>query len=54
MKAVSTLAELVGVVLIAVGLGMFLPWVGVVAGGVGLVALGVLLDPPEPPRGPPR
>lgn len=52
MKAVSTLAELVGVVLIAVGLGMFMPWVGVVAGGVGLVVVGVLLDPPDTSRPP--
>jgi hypothetical protein len=46
----SSLLEVVGIAAVAVGLGMWTLWVGVVAGGVGMLALGVLLDPPRAVR----
>jgi len=38
----STATELAGIGLIAVGLGMLAPWLGVTAGGVALLGLSIL------------
>ncbi len=46
MSRLSTLLELAGVTLVAVGAWLLAPWLGLVAGGVLLVALGLALDPP--------
>lgn len=43
----STIAEVAGLAAIAFGLGMLAPWLGVTVAGVGLLALGVALDPPR-------
>lgn len=40
----STAAEILGVALIAAGLGMLAPWLGVTAAGVAVVTLAVLSD----------
>lgn len=50
MKHLSTGLELVGLVVVAAGLWMLAPWLGVTVGGLGLVGLGVLLDPPRQVR----
>lgn len=44
MRVFSSLLEVSGVALVAFGFGMRWLWVGVVVGGVGLAAIGVLLD----------
>lgn len=44
----STLCEVAGFALVAVGVGMLSPALGVIAGGVGLVAIGVLAALPAP------
>lgn len=47
MRAVvSSVLELVGLALVAAAGFMLAPWVGVFLAGVGLVALGLALDPP--------
>ena len=47
MRAVvSSVLELVGLVLVAAAGFMLAPWVGAFLAGVGLVALGLALDPP--------
>ena len=47
MRALSTVLELTGLVLVAGGVFLLAPWLGVTVGGVGLVALGLALDPPR-------
>lgn len=44
MRVLSTLLEVVGVALVAFGFGVRWLWVGIVVAGVGLAAIGVLLD----------
>ena len=47
MRAVvSSVLELVGLALVAAAGVMLAPWVGAFLAGVGLVALGLALDPP--------
>ena len=46
MRLFSSFLEVVGVALVAAGFGMRWLWVGVVVAGVGLLAVGVMLDPP--------
>ena len=54
MRALSSLLEVAGVALVAFGFGLRWFWVGIVVAGVGLAAIGVLLDlgsrPVEQPR----
>ena len=38
------LAQLVGVVVVAIGCGLLAVWLGVVAGGVGLAAVGTVAE----------
>lgn len=52
--SLSTACELAGLAVLAVGLWMLAPWLGVAVGGVGLVAVGVALDPPRKPQPPPE
>jgi|GEM_PF-3762517 len=47
MRLASTLLELAGIAAVAVGLWMLAPWIGVTVAGLGLVAVGVALDPPR-------
>jgi hypothetical protein len=47
MSILSTVLELVGLAAVAVGLGLLAPWLGVTVAGLGLIGLGVLLDPPR-------
>ena len=47
MRAVvSSVLEVVGLVLVAAAGFMLDPWVGALLAGVGLVAVGLALDPP--------
>lgn len=48
--ALSTLLEILGLVLLCAGLYLLAPWLGVSVGGLGLILLGLALDPPR--RGP--
>jgi len=41
---IHTVLQVAGLAAIAVGFGMLAPWLGVVVGGIGLVALGVVLE----------
>lgn len=50
-SAVSAALEVAGVAAIAYGLSLLAVWAGVVAGGVGLVLLGLAVDPPAKPSG---
>lgn len=51
MKSVmASILQIAGIGGTATGLYMLAPWLGVVVGGVGLVALGFAIDPPK--RGP--
>lgn len=43
--------QLCGVVGVAVGFGLLTEWAGVVAGGLGLIALGVAAELAPPPPG---
>lgn len=47
MRLASTLIEMTGLAAVAVGLWMLAPWLGVTVAGLGLVALGIALDPPK-------
>ena len=45
MSVLSTVLELAGLLLLASGLWMLAPWLGVAVGGVCLVVVGSLTDP---------
>ena len=47
MKALSTLAEVLGLAAVVAALALFDYRLGILAGGVVLVLLGVALDPPR-------
>ena len=47
MRAASTVLDLVGLCLVGGGLWLLAPWLGVTVAGIGLVALGLALDPPR-------
>lgn len=42
-KALTTLAEVVGIATVATGCWLLLPAVGIIAAGVGLIVIGVAL-----------
>ena len=46
-ELLSTVLELVGLTVLALGLYLLAPWLGVTVAGAGLVALGLALDPPQ-------
>lgn len=46
MTALSTLLELLGLLLLCAGLYLLAPWLGVAVGGAGLILLGLAIDPP--------
>jgi len=43
----SAVLELLGVACVAFGLWLLAPWIGVVALGVGLLIVGLAVDPPR-------
>lgn len=47
----ASLLELAGITGLSVGLWWLAPWVGMVSAGVGLVLLGLAVDPPQARRG---
>jgi hypothetical protein len=47
---ISSALELAGLALLAFGFWLRSPWLGFVAGGIGLVLLGVAAGVPGPPR----
>lgn len=47
MTVLSTTLEILGLLVLCAGLWLLAPWLGVAVGGVGLVLLGVALDPPR-------
>jgi hypothetical protein len=44
---VAAFLEIAGICGVAAGLWMLAPWLGVAAGGVGLVLCGLAVDPPR-------
>lgn len=44
----ATVAELAGIASITVGLWLVAPVLGLVAAGVGLIVVGLAIDPPSP------
>lgn len=51
IDAVSTLLELTGVAVVAIGATLLAPWLGVVIFGLGLIGIGYLLGLPSPAGG---
>lgn len=45
-SALSTLLEIVGLLVLCAGLYLLAPWLGIAVAGAGLVLLGLALDPP--------
>lgn len=43
----SAFLEIVGIVVLSVGLWMLAPWLGVAVAGVGLILVGMAMDPPR-------
>jgi hypothetical protein len=43
----ASLLEIVGIALLSFGLGMLALWLGVAVAGVGLVLIGLAIDPPK-------
>lgn len=44
--AVASLFELIGIAVMAFGLWLLAPWLGVTVGGAALVLVGLMVDPP--------
>lgn len=44
---VASALEVAGIALVATGLWMLAPWLGVTVAGAGLVAVGMAVDPPK-------
>lgn len=51
MRKLGSLLQLVGLVAVAVGGFLLVPWLGVVAGGVGVFAVGYQLEALHTPGG---
>lgn len=52
-SALSTLLEVLGLLVLCAGLYLLAPWLGISVAGAGLILLGLALDPPSPRRAPP-
>lgn len=44
--AIASLLELIGIAVMAFGLWLLAPWLGVAVGGLGLLLAGLSIDPP--------
>lgn len=47
VEAITTTMQLAGLTLVSYGLFTWIPWVGIVAGGLSLILVSVAIDPPK-------